>query len=325
MSDLSKFRGCLLAGAAGDALGAPVEFMSASDIRASYGTVRDYHPAYGRTGAITDDTQMTLFTAEAVLRHLRDGAGPLERCLREAYLGWFATQTAEYEPGLGGMLAHEGLWSRRAPGNTCLGSLADISAGREVRSESKGCGGVMRAAPLGLAFGGWEAYELGKMSARLTHRHEDGYAPAGALAMLVGLLLEGEGFRDALVRCMGRLAMDGIGKGTLLCLQRALAAAETGRTRHDQVIPGIGAGWTGDEALAIAAYAALVARDLEEGVVIAANHGGDTDSTASIAGNILGVIHGEEAIPGRWLDGLELSDLIGDTAEQLHEAVAVGV
>ena len=66
----SRCRGCLLGGAVGDALGAPVEFMRHSQIVARFGPggVRDFAPAYGRTGAITDDTQMSLFTAEGLLR-----------------------------------------------------------------------------------------------------------------------------------------------------------------------------------------------------------------------------------------------------------------
>ena len=72
----------------------------------------------------------------------------------------------------------------------------------------------------------------------------------------------------------------------------------------------LGAGWVGDEAMAIALYCALTATDFEGGVVNAASHSGDSDSTASIAGQILGTIHGVEAIPSRWLDRLELRDTI---------------
>jgi ADP-ribosylglycohydrolase len=65
----SRYRGCLVGGAVGDALGAPVEFCSLSEITKQFGNggVRDFVATYGRLGAITDDTQMTLFTAEGLI------------------------------------------------------------------------------------------------------------------------------------------------------------------------------------------------------------------------------------------------------------------
>jgi ADP-ribosylglycohydrolase len=70
VTPLARIRGCLLGGAVGDALGAPVEFLSLQEIRDKFGPagIHDYARAYGRRGAIADDTQMTLFTAEGLLR-----------------------------------------------------------------------------------------------------------------------------------------------------------------------------------------------------------------------------------------------------------------
>ena len=52
-----RYRGCLIGGAVGDALGAPVEFMSRHEILQCFGAkgIRDFVPAFGRIGAITDD------------------------------------------------------------------------------------------------------------------------------------------------------------------------------------------------------------------------------------------------------------------------------
>ena len=68
----SRIRGCILGGAVGDALGAPVEFMGLAQIRSRFGEhgPSDYAEWAGPTGGITDDTQMTLFTAEGVIRGL---------------------------------------------------------------------------------------------------------------------------------------------------------------------------------------------------------------------------------------------------------------
>jgi ADP-ribosylglycohydrolase len=92
------FTGCLLGGAVGDALGAPVEFLNIREIRNRYGPsgITDYDVAYGRRGAITDDTQMTLFTAEGMLRadarwHLKGICYP-PSVIHHAYIRWLHTQ-----------------------------------------------------------------------------------------------------------------------------------------------------------------------------------------------------------------------------------------
>jgi hypothetical protein len=95
---LDRIRGCLLGGAVGDALGARVEFMKLPEIRRCFGAagIRDFAPAYGRLGAITDDTQMTLFTAEGFIRAwVRDQLkgmchGP--GVVHHAYMRWLLTQ-----------------------------------------------------------------------------------------------------------------------------------------------------------------------------------------------------------------------------------------
>src|SRR5688500_3563515 len=70
ISHSARVQGCLLAGALGDSLGAPIEFLTLAEIRQRYGScgIADLDEAYGKVGAITDDTQMTLFTAEGLLR-----------------------------------------------------------------------------------------------------------------------------------------------------------------------------------------------------------------------------------------------------------------
>lgn len=72
----NRFTGCLLGGAVGDALGAPVEFLSRQQILNRFGPegIREYAAIYGGIGRITDDTQMTLFTAEGLLRGMVRGA-----------------------------------------------------------------------------------------------------------------------------------------------------------------------------------------------------------------------------------------------------------
>ncbi|MFM7786598.1 MAG: ADP-ribosylglycohydrolase family protein, partial [Gammaproteobacteria bacterium] len=202
----SRFAGCLLGGAVGDALGAPVEFMTRAQILQRFGPagIRGYAPAYGGPGRITDDTQMTLFTAEGLIRAwVRGCLRGLSSCpdvTANAYLRWLHTQgerpARDIAVGMdapGWLFRQTELHSRRAPGSTCLSALRSMtSLGEPARNNSKGCGGVMRVAPVGLfawRLAGQEsardAFRLGTDLAALTHGHPTGSLTAGVLAVLV--------------------------------------------------------------------------------------------------------------------------------------------
>jgi ADP-ribosyl-[dinitrogen reductase] hydrolase len=326
---LQRFAGCLLGGAVGDALGAPVEFMSLAQIRERFGPagIRGYSPAYGRLGAITDDTQMTLFTAEGLIRgHNRVmekgiGGGTVT-CVYHAYLRWLETQGEQPAypfPTVreSWLLTFPRLWASRAPGNTCLAALRSGMMGTmaEPINRSKGCGTVMRVAPVGLA--GGESFRLGCETAAITHGHPTGYLAAGFLAALIDGLIAGSDLRTAI-----RTARDIL--GTYPEHGECLAAVDAaiGLAEHAPPIPEslerLGGGWVAEEALAIALFCALTVDDFESAVALAVNHSGDSDSTGALTGNILGALLGKEAIPSSWLGPLELRDEIEQVAADLY-------
>jgi len=96
------YLGCLIGGAVGDALGAPVEFMSNAEIASQFGPsgIQDYVPVFGKIGAITDDTQMTLFTAEGVVRSwvraFVHAPCAIPSSIAFAYQRWLHTQGLEH-------------------------------------------------------------------------------------------------------------------------------------------------------------------------------------------------------------------------------------
>ncbi len=327
MEQIERVRGCMLGGAAGDALGAPVEFDSLATIRARFGPggIRDYAPAYGRRGAITDDTQMAMFTAEGLIRAAvrQDEKGICDppSVVHHAYLRWLATQgerPASGDVAMDGWLVKErALWSRRAPGRTCLAALRHSSRGQpRADNDSKGCGGVMRIAPVGLV-GRGDPFTLGCEIAALTHGHPTGQLAAGFLAVVIRGLVSGEPLDAALDAATARLTTAPRHEETLAAVEAARAAAAKGAPGAERV-EALGKGWVAEEALAIALYCALVAESFEDGVVLAVNHGGDSDSTGAICGNILGALLGAGAIPERWLADLELRDAITRLANDLH-------
>lgn len=86
-----------------------------------------------------------------------------------------------------------------------------------------------------------------------------------------------------------------------------------------QNIGALGGGWVGEEALAIALYCAIRHFDnFEEAMIAAVNHGGDSDSTGAVTGNILGAGIGYDAIPQFFKDDLELHDVILHMADDLY-------
>ncbi|GIH99836.1 ADP-ribosylglycohydrolase family protein [Planobispora takensis] len=355
----SRVRGCLLGGAVGDALGNPVEFMSLGQIRSRFG------PA-GLTEMIeteiTDDTQMTLFTAEGLIRaRLHDGDALT--AVREAYLRWLDTQAhaAPYsgEAGFrtGWLRTQKWLYARRAPGNACLSGLGSgivppppgsPLAGSPldhgpVNPRSKGCGTVMRSAPFGLLPQAWEPgapagngdvtapapgslddpLTLAVAASRITHGHPTAAISSGALACLVGRLLQGDPLPRAVAMAEGWLsAFDSQSaehRETGLALRAARRLAGKGDPTPEKV-QSLGGAWVAEEALAIAVYCALVEPDPRLALLLAVNHSGDADSTGAICGNIIGAAHGEDAVPTDWARAVEGRETILQVADDFTAA-----
>ena len=332
-SRVSRVRGSLVGGALGDALGAPIEFDSLDGIRRRSGAegLRFMARAYGRVGAITDDTQMTLFTAEGLLRaaakERRDGSWSPLPSMERAYLRWLWTQGEEAREDQewihSGWLFRQGfLHHRRAPGNTCLSALehrASLGPTESrmldaVLNDSKGCGGVMRVAPIGLL--GREPYALGCAAAGLTHGHPAGTHSAGVFAEVLAELLEGATMEAAVSLVWARRRAE-VHADVRDAVDRALSMAASDTPPTATQVEALGAGWVAEESLAIAIYCALVAEDAEEGLILAVNHSGDSDSTGSLTGNLLGAAWGYRALPSTWIAQLEGAFVIDNLAQDL--------
>ena len=261
----SRLIGCLLGGAIGDAMGYPVEFMRYADIARYFGGagVRDL----SASTLVSDDTQMTLFTAEGLLNANRMNKPPVKSVYR-SYLRWYYTQSKIKMPGAkyeGGLLNEPKLFATRAPGSTCLSSLSSGKMGTlaDPINHSRGCGGGCRVAAI-------------------THGHPGGYISAGALAELLQKLYYGQSLPDAVDDLIVELDEIENAESTRDALQHAVELAAEGRPCAP-TIRELGEGWVGEEALAIAVYSALsFPTDYAQAVRLAVNHDGDSDSTGSI-------------------------------------------
>ncbi len=185
----SRITASLYGGALGDALGYEIEFDSWKIIQARFGRNGIESPAlHNGKAQVSDDTQMTLFTAEGIgfgyFRARERGiGGNAADYIYQAYLCWLQTQGVRAESlwdPVSRLMRNPEMNHRRAPGNTCLSALSSGKKGtiREPINHSKGCGGVMRAAPLGFVrqtqknespFG--PALKNGAEAAAITHGH----------------------------------------------------------------------------------------------------------------------------------------------------------
>ncbi|MDR1298390.1 MAG: ADP-ribosylglycohydrolase family protein [Deltaproteobacteria bacterium] len=323
--DTKKIRNCLLGGAIGNALGAPVETMSRESIRRKFGPdgLTDYAPAFGRLGAIASDTQMTLFVAESLIRALvrysHNGIVSVDCVTKFAFLRWLYTQEHQGPPDnpSGWLASVPGLYQRREPSLSIIKALKELHS--HPKNNSKGCGAVARSAPYGLYV--IDAFGRAASGAMITHGHLTGQLSAGVLAALIKQLLAGETLTDAANIAIEELKRHIGHQETLSSLELALNLAKDGSLAQNKAVDRIGQGSMAHEVLAIAVYCSLVARNFCEGVLLAVNHDGNSAATGAICGNILGLVHGLENIPPNWLSSLELRDVISELAEDLANSV----
>jgi len=357
-------RGSLMAGAAGDALGYPVEFRSRNTIISRYGEpgITRFELAGNGKALVSDDTQMTLFTANGMLMGLTRGymrgiGGEPENYVNAAYVDWYYTQTGIKKKSCGDEECRC-TWLRdlpemahlRAPGTTCMSACDSLLHNERPQNNSKGCGGIMRVAPMGLLDAAYMAKngiglysmerlaEAGAKIAKTTHQHPLGFLPAALMTMLVSLLvpLSPEKAKSSIKH----IVKDGLGvmmkmygedyapdKEYLRFLTEKAVQLACSDTPDAEAIRQLGEGWVADEAWAISLYCSIRHIDsMKDAIIASVNHDGDSDSTGSITGNIMGAIYGYEAMKkerlfcpeGRDFEStIELSNIILALADDL--------
>ena len=336
-------RGCLIGGAVGDALGYPVEFLSYNSIVAHYGKYRIHgitdYKLDQRTGEalFSDDTQMTLFTANGILvnetgKRLGNMEDKLKKSVYEAYLEWWRAQTNpfphHYKWRSSWLMDVPSMYENRGPGRTCMSALGSGECGsiKHPLNNSSGNGGLMRVAPYGCYFREMPEHELAYAAAEstaITHGNSLGYIPSGMMALIVRkCICETEMPLQEIVLSSFRTTGEVFGEDAQWSRFAELiekAISLTSNKASDLTnIRTLGRGTTGDSALAIAIYCALkYSHDFSAGVITAVNHGGDSDSTGTVTGNLLGAYLGLERIESKWLEPLEQKELILEMADDL--------
>ena len=352
-----RIRGSLIGGAIGDALGYPVEFISRKSILRQFGDKGITRFKLNKSGKalVSDDTQMTLFTANGLLNwwenENRLSGAPLSSFVEDAYLDWYFTQTGEVRVTATGVERHSTwlhslpeLAHRCAPGTTCMNACESILNGGRPFNISKGCGGIMRVAPLGLLQAAYfykngeglmntaRLAANGANIAKITHLHPLGYLPAALLTLVIAriVMLSSEEVtqsfidivKESLEVVMNFERNDELEEIT----QKAILLAESNSPDVD-AIRLLGEGWTGEEAWAISLFCVVRhISSMKDAIMAAVNHDGDSDSTGAITGNIMGAIYGFEYIKEEQMfcpdgknvvDTLELLDIILAIADDI--------
>ncbi len=336
---IDKVRGSMIGGAVGDALGYQIEFH--------HGVTPKMVTRFASgTGIISDDTQMTLFTACGLLWRqtrwrLRGIAMLPPEAIYLAYLDWLGTQQrVEEHTSVSWIKDIPELNVLRDPGLTCLSALESGKAGTlgEPINDSKGCGGVMRIAPIALYLNEGVVGDFSAKSCALTHGHSLAILSAYTLGYIIYYVLAdypmGKAISTAIQR-MNDWVAEGVNKDQKLIkirykdekleltelFNKAIKLAKSDVEDQD-AISQLGKGWVADEAVAIAIYCSLkYADDFEEAIVAATNHDGDSDSTAAITGNIVGACVGYSKIPDYYKDNVELKDVILELSDDLAKGI----
>jgi ADP-ribosylglycohydrolase len=290
----------------------PVEFKSIEDIRSAYGADGIQNPE--KRAIWTDDTEMTMTLTNALLSlgNVEDikelSKDTIGQTIAEEFIKWLDN-------------------TGHAPGITTTGAviLLKVNGADKWKSSgnngSKGCGTVMRAAPLGIWFANSLTPELplldgphhklladvSKIQSEITHGHKAATAAALAGSYAVALALNGippkEMINPIEIYC-NHIHLDF--ENAMKRLKASLKKRKDGSFATDlEAVSFIGEGWTGDEAFPMALYCTIQhTNDIKMCLRVAVNHDGDSDSVACIAGSILGAFHGMSIIPQDWINCL---------------------
>lgn len=250
--------------ALGDALGNRLEFLRAP-------TDADFQKQLGLPLVVSDDTQMTLFSLEA----MRQGWS-----FADAYLRWFSTQ-GEVEIG-DGLLAFPEMFDIQAPGMTCMSACKALYLGKAVANDSKGNGTVMRCAHIAYEVSAKngdleQAISLAREDAATTHKHPFAAQTSELLTAIHWYLITGQSQTEALASALEAVTVDF--EIANLC-QSALDPEGYRELRQSR------GGWVAEEALALALGAVAHNATFLDVIRSAVTIAGDSDTVGAIAGGL---------------------------------------
>jgi poly(ADP-ribose) glycohydrolase ARH3 len=296
----SKFLGCLIGTAIGDALGARWEGrgMSRSEDIVSLAEKLEQL-------IYTDDTHMTIGIAESLMESKGFNGEHMAQTFIKNY---DAEPWRGYGPG-----------PPRIFGMIKSGEAWDSAANGLYRGGSFGNGSAMRVAPVGLLYSRnlEKLREIAYRSSSITHSHELGREGAAIQACAVALALNTPADEDidraVFLSSLQNFIRDRLYKEKIAQMRELLDERD-----KEKVVAVLGNGIEAPRSVPTAIYCFLSQpQSYKDTVIYAISLGGDTDTIAAMAGAISGAYLGIEAIPSKWRVKLENGEYIGDLAEKL--------
>jgi ADP-ribosylglycohydrolase len=307
MTIKDRYQGCLVGLAVGDALGYQVEFDRLPEIAKKFPD----GITFPEDGKYSDDTQMSICTAEALIA----GGGNIDKfmeALSACFVSWYKAQD---NPEM-----------NRAPGNTCMAACERLAFGTPWQEsgipDGIGSGTAMRSAPIGLYYMDdiTTCVEYGIASAQVTHKHPSALCASVATALLTNMAMN--------------MVPVGVWANELTTVTAGidkdfkehvdLAGQLVARRAPPHVAMShkfLGEAWVGYEATACALYCCMLCPgDFESAVKMAANTAGDSDTIACIVGAWMGAKHGIGGIPEEWVRKVEDSTKLIQLADRLYDA-----
>lgn len=267
---ISRARAAFIGLALGDALGAPVEFMTRGEIEAKYGLLKEMVGGGWlrlKPGQVTDDTEMSLCLARGIVKAK----------------GWSLASIAD----------EFALWLKGKPidvGDTCRRGIRNYMLRGMIQTPPNewdgGNGAAMRTLPVALfTLGNNDLLrEYSVQQAHITHNHGLSDAATIHVGRLIHLALAG--------RSMARLRRE----------------TEELVDKFPNFIftpyKGLATGYVVDTMQTVL-HCFYRSRSFEGCVVDTVNQGGDADTTGAIAGALAGAYYGEKEIPPRWRKKLD--------------------
>lgn len=307
-ADSSKFEGCLLGLAIGDALGMPFEGWRPTWIMSKLGgRVKDFLPDSSRglkAGQWTDDTKMAQYLSMSIKR---SGGRYSPEEAAGWYVRWFDSGDLR---GIGGATAESILRLKAGIGWRESGKTGEYAAGN---------GTAMRCAPIGLL--DHKNLDLLEQDSRddavITHNNPEAVAGSRAVNFFIATGVVQPDFVDARPALIDRCAEF---IGPCKVADNLLRAKELLKENMPcgTALQTLGTSGYVVETVASAVYCFLKTPDnFEETVICAVMGGGDTDTTAAVAGAISGAWNGTWSLPKRWVDTVEASDDLREIAGKL--------